>query len=1019
MSKSSTIKISVVVDDKGSVRLKKLGDVSKSAGAKGEKSMRRFRKSIADLDNGAKLTLGSISKLGAITLAGGVAAFAALTAGMLKSIGAASDLAEVQGKFDVVFDGQQGKAESWAAELVNSYAMSRRESKQYLSSLQDLLVPMGMVPEAAGKMSFGVTTLAADLGSFNNIETAQVMDDIQSALVGNYETMKKYGVVINATTVQEKALAMGLAATKDELTAADKAQAAYKMMLEGSAAAIGDMARTADGYANQLKQFDANVENLTAAMGKRLLPVAADVMAKINAGFSTGEGSVDSLAEVISVKLLKALGYAVETMRFFHNGWLGIKLVGTAAINAIAVSVEYLFGGIRNLLTPLDMVFDGLVQIGAIDVNPFDGVEQALGTFAASSSDVTAQVMADIEKTNKGYDSIKATIAGYVVMVKEKGKEETAVAVQTAAAVKQSTSVQVASYKQLHDAVVGGSGSATDMFEQMIDGFGAVGEAANISLLGEGGVESSFAGLNDAASGNMESLFVDTTTMFRDLQMFSDEVMVSGDNSMLGQWQTFATGAFDTFKGSLGDVLVEEFGGLGGAWGDLWDSMLQKMAAVIAEMAAKWAASKIGNMFENWDIFHAGMWDLKDDEVPAIIQQGEMIIPKGHADQIRDNFGTMGPSSNFDSLVASTKLASPEGWDDGFSGYFSDDLGKDMLEAIGIGIFTNTLAAQLAKVFSPKNMTNNVIGAQAKSLKGELGLYGNWADAGGFIGSFAALLGLGAIGTAIPGVQSIGGLLGGMIGDGVGDAFDLRGFEDVRDQLEDMGYSGGAIVGAIKDLDMYATHVGTINSSMSLDETMAAISQDLGVNFGLNDLLAEAIAQQEAAKLAAIDQALSDFFDDIDHPGESHSPVTGDRISFGEIDPEEHSLDEGSGGTSPGGNRDPSSPGNLGEDDSDSGWWANGGVVNKLMVPSGEDGWGALKFGEGVVDADTMDILSASIKDGSFGGSGNGVVAAIQSLKQELKAIGLAVAANTGKTAKILARFEYAGIPVSKQEAVA
>jgi len=198
------------------------------------------------------------------------------------SIRAASDLEETSSKFRVVFRGMEAEAGKWASGLQEHYAMSARESRHFLASVQDLLVPMGMAAEKAGDMSFEVTKLAADLGSFNNMPTARVMDDIQSALVGNYETMKKYGVVLNAAVVQQEAMRMGLARTKDELTAANKAQAAFTLMVRGSKAAVGDMARTSGGYANQMKQLKANMEDLSAALGETLLPAITNIVVAFN-----------------------------------------------------------------------------------------------------------------------------------------------------------------------------------------------------------------------------------------------------------------------------------------------------------------------------------------------------------------------------------------------------------------------------------------------------------------------------------------------------------------------------------------------------------------------------------------------------------------------------------------------------------------------------------------------------------------------------------------------------------------
>jgi hypothetical protein len=232
----------------------------------------------------------------------GVTAFSALFGyAMKKSIDAASDLQEVTSKFNTVFKNQEYAAEQMSNTLVKSYAMSTRESKQYLSSIQDLLVPMGIQADAAGKLSFEVTKLAADLGSFNNIPTAKVMEDIQSALVGNFETMKKYGVVLNETVVSQQALTTGLAKNKNELTAAHKAQAAYELIVKGSTAAIGDMERTSGGYANQIKQLNASFEDIKATLGEGLLPIITSIVSATNDWLKANKELFSSIAAIVDI----------------------------------------------------------------------------------------------------------------------------------------------------------------------------------------------------------------------------------------------------------------------------------------------------------------------------------------------------------------------------------------------------------------------------------------------------------------------------------------------------------------------------------------------------------------------------------------------------------------------------------------------------------------------------------------------------------------------------------------------
>ena len=208
--------------------------------------------------------IASIKRYAAAAAAG----FAVAAGAIYKVTMAASDLQETQSKFETVFRNNVQQAEGWAKVLQDSYLLSETAAKKYLAAIQDTLVPMGMARDSAANMSFQVVKLAADLGSFNNLPTEQVMADIQSALVGNFETMKKYGVVLRATSVEQEVLNSGMAKTKDEITDAMKVQAAYNLIVRGSGDAIGDVARTSDSFANKLRLMFSQFNNLMTTMGQ-------------------------------------------------------------------------------------------------------------------------------------------------------------------------------------------------------------------------------------------------------------------------------------------------------------------------------------------------------------------------------------------------------------------------------------------------------------------------------------------------------------------------------------------------------------------------------------------------------------------------------------------------------------------------------------------------------------------------------------------------------------------------------
>ena len=315
---------------------------------------------------------------------GGTVAYA-----MKKAVDAASDLEEATGKFNVVFRDQLKQAEEWSKVLVASYGLSTREAKQYMSSIQDLLKPMGIASDTAAKLSNEVVKLAVDLGSFNNQKTADVMRDIESALVGNFETMKKYGVVLNETVIKQEALSQGIIKGKEVLTAAQKAQVAYDLIIRGSADAMGDWTRTSEAYANTMKQVRATIENVAAKIGDPLMPAIADVvrgfddwMTKNNElltqdipGYTRKVGDalltvVDATSKLIAVYDKMPSGTAVAAA----GGYIGYKLFGNwkmakwlamgTVINEVMKSFDMDIGSIVAKYKDLNALMNKMLGIG-------------------------------------------------------------------------------------------------------------------------------------------------------------------------------------------------------------------------------------------------------------------------------------------------------------------------------------------------------------------------------------------------------------------------------------------------------------------------------------------------------------------------------------------------------------------------------------------------------------------------------------------------------------------------------
>ena len=371
----------------------------------------------------------SLNQIAFNTAIVGAAAFgAAMVYNMKKSVDAASDLEEVTAKFGTVFKNQIVYAEKNANALVESYGVSTRAAKEYLSSMQDLLVPMGMASNSAAVLSNEVVKLGIDLGSFNNVETERVMLDIQSALVGNFETMKKYGVVLNATVVAHEAMRMGLVKTKDQITAGIRAQAAYSLMVKGSEAAIGDWARTSGGFANQMKQLTSNIEELRAEIGNNLLPIITPMVDNMNKWIKANkeilaqdmkgwiEGVVTMLkwgAKPIQLwaDLWKEIGFIVGSA-----GPAGTTLAGFAAANPPPIMDGKT--GYPSIPKPDDVGGTG-VGVGGGDVTAADE-----GRLAALALIQEREMALWIEQNNRQIELEKELQATSVQQAKEAAEEK-------------------------------------------------------------------------------------------------------------------------------------------------------------------------------------------------------------------------------------------------------------------------------------------------------------------------------------------------------------------------------------------------------------------------------------------------------------------------------------------------------------------------------------------------------------------------------------------------------------------
>jgi len=226
------------------------------------------------MDRAAGGMSDSLAEVGRTARRVGAIIGAAMAAGIGLAIREAANAEEISSKFDAVFRDSADSVREWARVTADATARSSIAFEEYLSTFQDTFVPLGFARAEAAEFSQTLTQLAVDLASFNNESEPETVRALQSALVGNHETVRRYGVIINEAGIEQELLNMGIRGGKDAATAAQVAMARLNIIMAGTSDAQGDAARTSDSLTNQWKALTAELRDSAVAIGQSFMPAA-------------------------------------------------------------------------------------------------------------------------------------------------------------------------------------------------------------------------------------------------------------------------------------------------------------------------------------------------------------------------------------------------------------------------------------------------------------------------------------------------------------------------------------------------------------------------------------------------------------------------------------------------------------------------------------------------------------------------------------------------------------------------
>lgn len=177
------------------------------------------------------------------------------------------------------------------------------EIMQYQAQIAQVTNSTGQLGEVSINASKGLSMLAADWSSLSNTRLADVQNNLTSALNGQARAVYKYGIDLTQAGLQQIAYNHGISESVKNMSNASKQQLRLLGLIEGSKVAWGDLARTINQPANQLRMLQAGFKNLARSIGNLFLPIVQKVYPYLNAMVMVLQEFVQWIAKLTGIKL--------------------------------------------------------------------------------------------------------------------------------------------------------------------------------------------------------------------------------------------------------------------------------------------------------------------------------------------------------------------------------------------------------------------------------------------------------------------------------------------------------------------------------------------------------------------------------------------------------------------------------------------------------------------------------------------------------------------------------------------
>lgn len=205
--------------------------------------------------------------------------------------------------FTVALGQYAAEAQNYAEKVSDVMGIDPAQWLRNQGVFNTLLTGFGDTAERAQLMSQNLTQLGYDISSFFNISIEDAMQKLQSGISGELEPLRRLGYDLSQARLEQTALNLGIKESVANMTQAEKAELRYYAIMTQVTTAQGDMARTLEAPANQLRILQAQLIQAARAIGNIFIPALNAILPYAIAVVQVIREIANALANLAGFKL--------------------------------------------------------------------------------------------------------------------------------------------------------------------------------------------------------------------------------------------------------------------------------------------------------------------------------------------------------------------------------------------------------------------------------------------------------------------------------------------------------------------------------------------------------------------------------------------------------------------------------------------------------------------------------------------------------------------------------------------